>query len=178
MTTTWVALLRGINVGKAKRIAMADLRGLLGGLGYDDVRTHLQSGNALFMADTGTASSIETTIGREIKKALGIDCKVLVRSAGELAEVVEHNPFVARGVAPDQLYATFLSGAPASGRLSAVNREDVAPDEFELGDRVLYTRQPNGVMGTRLPTWDKVLGVDASARSWKTVTRVAELANG
>jgi uncharacterized protein (DUF1697 family) len=177
VTTTWVALLRGINVGKAKRVAMADLRALLEGLGYHDVRTVLQSGNALFTTPKGAAASFEKAIGKQIANDLGLDVKVLVRSAAQLAQVIEGNPFVAQGIAVGELHATFLSKAPAASKLAAVDPDDVAPDEFALGDRVLYTRLPNGVMASKLPSWDTTLGLDASARSWKTVLRLGQAAN-
>jgi uncharacterized protein (DUF1697 family) len=176
MTTTWIALLRGINVGNAKRVAMADLRALLTDLGYGDVRTVLQSGNALFTA-TGKAAAIEKAVSARIAADLEMDVKVLVRSAAELVEVVDGNPFVARGLPVAELHATFLSKAPAASKLRAVDTDAVAPDELALGDRVIYTRLPNGVMGSKLPSWDKALGVDASARNWKTVLRIAQAAN-
>jgi uncharacterized protein (DUF1697 family) len=178
MTTTWIALLRGVNVGKAKRIAMADLRATLEDLGYDDVRTILQSGNAVFTATKGKAPALETAISAKIESELKVSCKVLVRSSAELAKVVKANPFVKRKAPPGELHVTFLSKAPAAAKLAAVDAEAFAPDELELGDRVLYTRLRNGITGSKIPSWDKVLGVDASARNWRTVTRIDQVANG
>lgn len=176
MSTTWVALLRGINVGRNKRIAMADLRAMLESLGYTGVRTHLQSGNALFAAGTRKAGALEQEISSGIKDAFGMDVAVMVRTAAELAAAVDANPFVARGVNPAELHATFLAADPAKAKLAGVDRDACAPDEFAVGSRVIYARLRNGVMGSRLPDWDKVLGLRTTTRNWNTTTRLREMA--
>jgi uncharacterized protein (DUF1697 family) len=176
MTTTRVALLRGINVGRNKRIAMADLRAMLESLGYDDVRTHLQSGNAFFAAGAGKDSKLEQEISAAIKATFGMEVAVLVRTAAELASVVDSNPFVARGIDASELHATFVAAAPPASKIAAVDRDACAPDEFAVGDRVIYLRLRNGVMGSRLPDWDKVLGIRTTTRNWNTTTRLREMA--
>ncbi len=175
MTTTWVALLRGINVGRNKRIAMSDLRDLLISRGYADVRTHLQSGNAIFSAGR-RPETIEQEISSGIRKEFGMDVTVLLRSAAELAAVVGSNPFIARGVTTSELHATFLAAQPAAAKIAAIDRAAAAPDEFALGERVIYLRLRNGVMGSRLPNWDKVLGLPTTTRNWNTTTRLRDLA--
>ncbi len=179
---TWVALLRGINVGASTRVAMADLRDLLGGLGHGEVRTLLQSGNAAFTAEDGTGRSragrLEAAISEAIASELALRVDVLVRTAAELAAVVEANPFVARGDAPRELHATFLASAPAAAAVAGLDPAAAAPDEFELGDRVVYERLANGVMGSRLPDWQRVLGITVTRRSWNTVERLHALATG
>ena len=176
-TGTWVALLRGINVGGNKRVAMADLRALLERLGYEDVRTALQSGNAVFVAP-GPSSELESQIRSKIVADLGLEVKVLVCSAEELSSVVKANPYPARGADLKELHVAFLSaGAPAQ-KLAAVNGDDYQPEEFEIGDRVLYLRLPNGVANSQLPNWDRLLGLDVTARNWKTVNRLRDLAGG
>jgi uncharacterized protein (DUF1697 family) len=176
VTTTWVALLRGINVGRNKRIAMSDLRDLLISVGFADVRTHLQSGNAIFSGARQKPAAIEQEISAGIRKAFGMDVAVLVRSAAELAAVVEANPFIARGVTTNELHATFLAAPPAAAKIAAVDRDAATPDEYALGERVIYLRLRNGVMGSRLPNWDKVLGLPTTTRNWNTTTRLRDLA--
>jgi len=172
---TWVALLRGINVGRNKRVAMSDLRALLEALGYQDVRTHLQSGNAIFTTDRATASELEQQIAERIKKDLDMDVSVLVRSAAELTRVVATNPFVAKGTPATELHVVFLSGNPPSGKTASVDHDAFAPDQFEFGERVIYVRLPGGVMGSRLPDWERLLGLRATTRNWNTVTRLRDL---
>jgi uncharacterized protein (DUF1697 family) len=173
----YVALLRGVNVGPHKKLAMADLRRLLAGLGYDGVRTYIQSGNAVF----GAAGRDPAGVGREIEKAieaeLGMAVPVLVRSAAELRTVAEGNPLVDRATRPSFLYAIFLADSPDPGRLAAVDPAGYR-EEFVAGERVMYVLYPEG-MGKAVLTHavlEKKLGVLATARNWNTVTRLLELA--
>jgi uncharacterized protein (DUF1697 family) len=176
VTTTWVALLRGINVGRNKRIAMRDLRDVLQTLGYADVRTHLQSGNAIFSIPRRKPDAIEQEVSSRIKQAFGMEVAVMVRSAAELAGVVEANPFVARGANASELHATFLSAPPSPAKIATVDAAAGAPDEFAIGTRVIYVRLPNGVIGSRLPNWERVFGVRATTRNWNTTVRLRDLA--
>jgi uncharacterized protein (DUF1697 family) len=174
--TTWVALFRGINVGRNKRIAMSDLRTMLISLGCADVRTHLQSGNAIFTAQGRKPESLEQELSAGIRNTFGMDVAVMVRTAAELAAVVDANPLVARGVDTRELHATFLAAAPVAAKIAAVDRDACAPDEFAVGKRVIYLRLRNGVMGSRLPDWDKLMGMRTTTRNWNTTTRLRDLA--
>lgn len=174
--TTWIALLRGINVGRNKRISMTNLRDMMLSLGYTDVRTHLQSGNVIFTAAERKPAVLEQQITAAIKRGAGMDVAVLVRSATDLGAVVDANPFAARGVNTDELHATFLASAPPAAKLTAVDSAACAPDEFAVGQRVIYLRLPNGVMGMRLPDWGKLLGQVTTTRNWNTTTRLRDLA--
>ena len=117
--TTYIALLRGINVGKAKRIAMADLRALLEGLGHTDVATLLNSGNVVFkVARKGAPRKLAADISAAIAMRLGIEVPVIVVSATELALIVRENPF-ALADDPSRLLVAFVADA---GMLSAMSR--------------------------------------------------------
>jgi uncharacterized protein (DUF1697 family) len=175
MTVTYVALLRGINVGRAKRIAMADLRGMLESLGYSDVVTVGQSGNAIFSIGQGNAGAMEQKIATRIKGTFGMDVVVMLRTGAEVAKVVDDNPFVARGVPATDLHVAFLSADPQAAKSAALDDAAFLPDEFALGKRVVYVRLPNGVMGSTLPDWEKVLGVRATQRNWNTTTKLCDL---
>jgi uncharacterized protein (DUF1697 family) len=118
MSATWVALLRGINVGRGKRIAMADLRGMLEGLGYADVRTHGQSGNVAFSFGQSKADSLGQQISTSIRSDFGMDVVVLVRTAAEFTAAVDANPFVARGVASNELHAALSERRTVHGNSS------------------------------------------------------------
>lgn len=155
---------------------MSDLRGLLESLGYEDVRTHLQSGNAIFKTSRDKASTLETQIEKAIVSEIGMDVKVLVRSSRELASVVENNPFLKHEkVANQELHAAFLSSAPPPQSVSTVDRKGLLPNEFEVGDRVLYLRMPNGIAAAKMPNWERVLGVTVTQRNWNTVSRLYDL---
>jgi uncharacterized protein (DUF1697 family) len=169
--TAYVALLRGINVGGNKKVAMADLRSLLGGLGYENVKTHLNSGNAVFTA-TGKAATLEKDISAAIDRVLGMDVKVIVRSAAQLDTVVKKLPFKGD---TKSVAAVFLAGQPPAAKVKEHSPEAYAPNEFAFGDKVVYIRQPNGFAGSTLPDWHKVLGVTATARKWSVVTKLQEM---
>ncbi len=172
----YVALLRGINVGGNKRIAMAQLRKLLVTLGLPDVRTHLQSGNALFtseLAEDELAREIEQGIAREFD----MDVRVLVRSRDELREVVEADPFRETATDPSRYLVAFLSAAPAAEVVAGIDPTAYAPDRFVFGRREIYLWYPNGMLASELPKAlsDKRLGVTSTTRNWRTVTKLLEL---
>jgi uncharacterized protein (DUF1697 family) len=175
MSVTYVALLRGINVGRAKRIAMADLRSMLESLGYTDVATLGQSGNAIFSTGQHKAEAMEQKIAAGITTTFGMNVVVTLRTAAELAKVVDANPFVARNIPASDLHVAFLSAAPPAAKSAALDPASFLPDEFAFGTRVVYVRLPNGVMGSTLPDWDKVLGVRATQRNWNTTTKLRDL---
>lgn len=173
-----MALLRAVNVGGRNRISMADLRELLEGLGYGEVRTHLQSGNAVFTAIATPPERVALKIERALADELGLAARVLVRTHAELERVVAANPLL--DVASDhaRLLVTFLSAAPAREALSELVPADFEPDMFAVGEREIYTWYPDGVRAARLSNafWERRLGVVATGRNWNTVTRLLELA--
>lgn len=178
--TTWIALLRGINLGSRNRIAMADLRELLTGLGHGDVRTHILSGNAIFNSSRRGAPRLAAAIEAAIEERFGLHIAVLMRSRDELAAVVASNPFRDARRNPAKCFAIFLSADPARERLDALEPATYAPDEIRLGDRVIYAWLPNGVQGSKVLglLTDKRLGVTTTSRNWNTTTKLLELAGG
>ena len=178
--TTYIALLRGINLGPRNKVAMADLRDLLSELGHDDVRTHILSGNAIFESSRRSASRIAAEIERAIERRFGHQIAVLVRTRDELADVVSSNPFPAAKREPSHCFAIFLSENPPKAALDRLDPETYAPDEIRLGDRVIYAWLPNGVQGSKVLglLTDKRLGVTTTNRNWNTTTKLLELAGG
>jgi uncharacterized protein (DUF1697 family) len=176
----YVALLRGINVGGNKKIAMADLRGLLAGLGYTDVRTLLNSGNAVFTSATTEPATLAGEIERGIKDTLGMSVRCVVRTGEEMRSVVEGNPLV--GVATDRsrLAVLFLAETPDPTLLAAHDPRELAPADIRLGDHVIYHWCPDGylaapdVSGYVQKHWKATV----TARNWNTVAKLAELTRG
>jgi uncharacterized protein (DUF1697 family) len=173
--TARVALLRGINVGTAKRMAMADLRALLASLGYDKGRTLLNSGNAIFLA-SGTDAEVGERLEAAIKAEMGMQVGVVVRSAGDVVRIVADNPFVGEGIEARQLAVAFLGTEPGGAAWKRLEPDGYLPDRWAAGERVVYLVQPNGVTGTKLPNLDRLLGVTVTARNWNTTTKLAALA--
>jgi uncharacterized protein (DUF1697 family) len=175
----YVGLLRGINIGSKTRIAMADLRALVGDLGHEDVRTLVNSGNVVFTVDRKKANA---TLAREIAAALrgkhGLDVGVVVRSGVEMAKIVANNPFPEAAVTPKLLHVSFLDRAPAKERVAALQEVERGEDDFRVIGIEVYLSVPNGLSGAvfNVGGLDKALGVVATSRNWNTVTKLAEMA--
>jgi len=178
--STYLALLRGINVSRHQRIAMADLRALLTGLGYTDVATHLQSGNALFRSG-GTPEALAGEIEAAIATELGLTVRVLVRSGDELRRVVEANPLAEVATDPSKLLVTFLSAPTADADLDAVDPSGYAPEVMAIGSREVYVWYPDGVRKAKLSPlfFEKRYPAEAraaaTARNWNTLTKLVTM---
>jgi len=157
---------------------MASLRELLQALGYGEVRTHLQSGNVVFTAPGKAPGRARQEIERALIEQLGVDARVLVRSREELELAVAANPLLDVASDPARLLVTFLSRSPDRDLISELAQADFEPDVFALGEREIYVWCPEGVHATKLGNafWEKRLGVVATARNWRTVTKLLEMA--
>jgi uncharacterized protein (DUF1697 family) len=175
---TYVALLRGINLGSRRRVAMADLRALLEGLGYDEVRTHLQSGNAVFRTGTRSAAAVKKQLEKALDDAYDFDVDVVVRSAAQLAKVVDANPFAGTATDGARYLVTFLDKAPGTTWLADLDPADYEPAQVEVRGSEVFLWLPTGVQASRLArvVGDTKLHGTATSRNWNVVTRLAELA--
>ncbi|MEU4149312.1 DUF1697 domain-containing protein [Streptomyces sp. NPDC026659] len=179
MTTTYAALLRGINVGGARKLPMADLRALMTGLGYDDVRTHLQSGQAVFSTEAGEEAALEAELGNAIHEHFGFSVDVIVRDHAYLSAVADACPFPADQLAPKQLHITYFSEPVTADRFAGIDAAAYLPEDFRLGDRCLYLYAPDGLGRSKLaevlarPRVTK--GLIATSRNWNTVRKLVEL---
>lgn len=176
--TTYVALLRGINLGGRRKVAMADLRALVADLGYADVRSHLQSGNVVFRADTRSAAAVEKAVEKAIASTLGMDVRVVVRSATQLAAVVTADPFASTADDPARYLVVFLEKAVSVSWTASLDAARFAPERLAVVGKELYLWLPGGVNDSPLgkAVLTKKLGGAATARNWRTVTRLAEMA--
>jgi uncharacterized protein (DUF1697 family) len=170
-----VVFLRGINVGGHKRISMADLRGLLSDRGYADVKTYLQSGNAVVTSDRSPAE-VEADISAAIASALGHDVAVVVRTADQLEEVVRDDPFA--DVRTDHRFhqAVFLGGKPDAKAIAALRDTDFSPEQLVVAPGVLHAWCPDGTNDSPLLKALTKLRTTATARNWRTVEKLLELA--
>ncbi|MCH0561623.1 DUF1697 domain-containing protein [Streptomyces sp. MUM 2J] len=179
MTTMYAALLRGINVGGSRKLPMADLRTLMEELGHARVRTYLQSGQAVFGADRGDEDALAAELARAIEERFGFPVDVIVRDHAYLRAVAEACPFPAAELEPRQLHVTYFSGPVAAERYACIDPAAHLPEEFRLGDRVLYLYAPEGLGRSRLAdALSRARGTDAliaTSRNWNTVTKLVEL---
>ena len=175
---TWIALLRGVNVGRAKRVAMADLRSLLEGLGCTEVRTLLNSGNAVFGAPgRATAAALARATETAMRAKLGVDARVFVLAADTLAEVLAAHPL--RALADDDAKLLVAVLAPDAERrvLGALATRDWAPDGLALGPHAAYLWCASGVLDSPVnQVFAKALGDKATTRNWATMNKLAALA--
>ncbi|WP_309889735.1 DUF1697 domain-containing protein [Archangium sp.] len=175
----YVALLRGINVGGNKKVPMAQLRELLEGLGYTDVATLLQSGNAVFTSKERSPARLVKQLETAIAQEFGFEVSVIVRTRDELAAAIQANPLPGAEEAPSQFLVTFLSDVPDPKLLQMIDPAAYLPDEFRVVGREIYARFPNGIRDSKLATvlGKARLGVTPTARNWSTVTKLLELAD-
>jgi len=175
---SFVALLRGVNVGKARRVPMADWRELLGALGYRDVATVLNSGNAVFRAAGGTPARHASAIAAAIAERLHVDVPVVVKSARQLAAIVDENPLAEVAADPSRLLVAFAQDDASLAGLGFVEAKVVPPERFHIGRGAAYLLCPNGLLGSA--AGEALLGRagrPATTRNWATVLRLHALAN-
>jgi uncharacterized protein (DUF1697 family) len=177
---TCIALLRSVNLTGHNRIAMADLRAVFEVLGHSDVVTYVQSGNVVFTTGAADPAALAAAIERRITRDLGLEITTLVRTTAELARVVAGNPLLTRGRDPAHLHVTFLAAPAPAARVKAIDPSKYAPEAFAVRRREVYLYCPNGYGRTRLGNafFERALGTAATTRSWKTVTKLVELARG
>ncbi len=177
--TTFVALLRGINVGRAKRIAMADLRALVERLGFSDVRTLLNSGNVVFRGEkrADTAERIE----RAIEQDLGVRSRVTVLTAEELRAIAGENPLVERATDPSRhlvaVFRTLEERTRNAEVLEKLGAKRGPSDVFEVGTRAAYLWCPDGILASPLAeVLGRALGDSVTTRNWATIEKLLALA--
>ncbi len=179
MGTTYIGLLRGINVGKAKRVAMADLRSLLEELGFENVRTLLNSGNVVFssskkLSDSEIAEQIEAVFS----KRFGFSSRLTVLTCEELTDIVECNPLEEAASEPSRFLIAFLTDAADRKKLEPLAEQEWGSERVALGRRVAYVWCPDGVLASAaLEAVAKALKDGVTTRNWATVLKLHALAS-
>ena len=172
-----IALLRGINVGKAKRVAMADLRALAEGLGFTGVRTLLNSGNAVFDAPAGTPAAHAQRLRAAILEKTGVDCEVVVKTAVDLAAAIAEHPLRRHADDDARMLVMFTQEASALALIKPLEDEDWAPEAFAVGRHAAWLWCANGIIESRIQkAVVKVLGTRGTARNWATVEKLQAMA--
>lgn len=166
-------------MGRAKRIAMADLRKLVEDLGYGDVRTLLNSGNVVFTVPRSAKGDPASRIEAAIAKELGITSRVTVLPAAELAAILAENPLAAMARDPTRLFIAVLASAAERPRLRPLENEDWSPDVLAVGERAAYLWCPNGMAESRLyEEMARALRDAVTTRNGATFGKLQELARG
>jgi len=176
MPATHVALLRGINVGKAKRIAMADLRAAVEALGYTEVRTLLNSGNVVFTAPRAAKADPGPRIERAVRERLGVASRVTIVTARELAAIVADNTLATPARNPSRLMVAVLADPAHRERLVPLAARRWAPDALALGGRVAYVWCAGGILDS--PVYAEIARAmkdGVTTRNWATMLKLAAL---
>ena len=177
--TTYIALLRGVNVGGKKKVAMGDLHEMLAGLGYLEPRTLLQSGNLVFKAESGDGAKVEAALETAARERLGFVTDFLVRNGREWKRLVEANPFPSEARSdPAHLVVVFLRKAPSADEVRTLEGSVSGPEVMRAEGKQLYAVYSAGIGTSRLtlPVIEKALGTRGTGRNWNTVTKLADLA--
>jgi uncharacterized protein (DUF1697 family) len=177
---TYVALLRGINVGGKNKLPMRDLVALFEGAGCGEVRNYIQSGNIVFGCGAPVAKGLPAKLGREIEKRFGFSVPVILRTAKELADAVDENPFLKSGADIDKLHVGFLEAAPSKKAIDSLDPKRSPPDTFVVRGKEIYLSCPNGMGNTKLTNayFDSRLATTSTMRNWKTVLKLLEMTGG
>jgi len=175
---TFVALLRGVNVGKAKRVPMAELRALLTDLGHTGVVTLLNSGNAVFRARRGTPAKLAKEIAAAISARLDVEVPVIVVSARDLSAIIAENPIETDADWHPRLLVAFVPDTKALSSVAAIEALVVRPERFAVGKRAAYLLCANGILESK--AGEALLGKagkSATTRNWATVLKLNALAS-
>ena len=175
MDHVWVALLRGINLGARNRVPMAKLREVFADAGCEAVTTYIQSGNVVFSKKASDRAALARRLEKAIRGAFDVSAPVVLRTADELGKIVASHPF---GRETSHTVVTFLAEKPDRAAVRRLKALDIAPDRVEVVGSDVYLHYPKGFQGARLTgaLLERTLGVAGTARNWRTVTRLAELA--
>lgn len=176
-TRRQIALLRGINVGRAKRVAMADLRTLLTGLGFTGVRTLLNSGNVVYDCPAARTEGAAAEIEEALVLKLGVASQVTVLDAEQLTHVVEDNSLKSMANDPARLLVAVLNNPADRERLAPLARQHWEPEAFALGRWAAYLWCADGILASRAAAAiGKLLGDGVTTRDWNTISRLHALA--
>jgi uncharacterized protein (DUF1697 family) len=173
-----IVLLRGVNIASRNRISMPDLRKALEDEGFEDVATYVQSGNVM-LASKASPKQVGGDVRRLIDDRFGLDIAVVVRTRAQLAAVVKRNPFGKGATSPKLYQVTFLEKAPSAELVRKLEAVAAGKEQIAHVGRELYAWHPDGVARSKLAALmaGKGLGVTATARNWRTVTKLLELAD-
>ena len=174
---TYIALLRGINVGGKNPLPMTGLVALLENIGAQKIKTYIQSGNAVFHSAEKSRSQLSQRLTAEIKKRYGFEPYTLILGLDAIEKAIAENPFPEAEADPRALHLGFLAFTPKSPDLKKLNALKKESERFHLSDSVFYLYAPEGVGRSKLAASnEKLLGVPMTDRNWRTVCKIREMA--
>lgn len=177
---SYVALLRGINVGGKHKVPMKELAEVFTRSDCADVKTYIQSGNVVFTAPSTAIKGIASELAEKIQGRFGFPVPVVVRSQEQLGKVVRSNPFLKAGKPETTLHVMFLADEPSAAAVKSLDPKRSAPDEFRVMGSEIYLHTPNGFGNSKLTSayFDSKLSTIGTARNWNTVQKLLEMMSG
>jgi uncharacterized protein (DUF1697 family) len=176
-----ISLLRGVNMAGHNNIKMTDLEALFKKLGFTDVETFIQSGNVIFKdPEDKQPLEIVAKVEEAILKKFKLKIPVLIRTEGDLKDVISCNPFsVEVNFNPEKLAVVFLYELPREEQIEKVRNIDYPPDKFKIKGKEIFIYCPNGFGKTKLYTnfFENKMKVIGTARNWKTINTLYDLAS-
>jgi uncharacterized protein (DUF1697 family) len=180
--TTYISLIRGINVSGQKKILMPELKALYEGLGFSRVMTYIQSGNVIFSTDINTpVPLLSSRIEKAISDKYGFNIPVIIRTIEEIKAILAANPFIKSSEQViEKYYVTFLEEKPLKADIEKINPFNFLPDKFFIVEREIYLNCASGYGTTKLSNtfFENKFKVKATTRNWNTVNKLLELAKG
>ncbi len=174
---TFIALFRGINVGGAHILPMKQLKALLEEHDCTDVTTYIQSGNVVFRTASSSTQRAERRLAEAVAKRCGFEPRVMVLRRAELDAAAAANPFPQAEEDPKSVHLFFLATTPKAPDLEGLDAVKTSSERFALTKRVCYLHTPDGFGRSKLAERvERLLGVAATARNWRTVSKLVELA--
>jgi uncharacterized protein (DUF1697 family) len=175
--STYIALLRGVNVGGKHKLPMKELVEICCAAECGNVCTYIQSGNVVFTASTSVAGRLALVLARKIEARFGFPVPVVLRSHEQLAQVAKNNPFLRAGKPESSLHVSFLADAPPAESIATLDPKRSAPDEFRVVGSEIYLHLPNGAGNSKLTNayFDSRLKTVSTSRNWATVMKLLEM---
>ncbi len=175
----YISMLRGINVGPHKRMTMEKLRASFEALGFQQVKTYIQSGNVIFQAARLSPATLSKKAEERIVSDFGFSVNVISRTRDEMDKIIQSNSLLKEsGIDPSKLHVAFLSNVPTAVAVKKLEGLTLPPDRVGCSGKEIYLYFPNGVSGSSL--WkhplDRVLSVLTTTRNWKTVNQLYKMA--
>jgi uncharacterized protein (DUF1697 family) len=177
LPATYLALLRGINVGGKHILPMQRLAEIFAEAECADVRTYIQSGNVIFTSRSPDIGELAACIADKVEQRCGFGCPVILRTMDQMVQTVRANPFLSAGVPEKTLYMYFLADLPDASAIKGLDPLRSTPDAFQVVGRQVYLHLPNGMARTKLTNgyFDSKLSTVSTARNWGTVTTLVEM---
>ena len=175
---TYIALLRGLNVGGKNTLPMKELVSILENMGAEKIRTYIQSGNATFQSVERNSAKLSKQLTAEIKQRHGFEPHVFLLTLEAMDAAIANNPFPQAELDPSSLHLGFLDSAPKGIDLTKLDNIKKESESFHLIGNVFYLHAPEGVGRSKLAAnTEKLLGVPVTDRNWNTVRKISALAS-